>query len=146
MEKSHFTRDGRPILGRATLEERVTYRARALEQECIHFTGVLQETCRAGVRYWDIGPQPCLLQYDTGKHVCPHREFPAPDVAQANALRHEQEIEEALHTMHARMAAHQCLYCGEPYDALRQVGPCVYAVPCGHRQYQGRVPTEDRSA
>jgi uncharacterized Zn finger protein (UPF0148 family) len=33
-----------------------------------------------------------------------------------------------------------CIHCGTPLDKLEQVGRCVYARPCGCRQYQGRVP------
>jgi hypothetical protein len=33
-----------------------------------------------------------------------------------------------------------CLVCDEPISKLEQVGRSVYAVPCGHRQYQGWLP------
>lgn len=33
-----------------------------------------------------------------------------------------------------------CAICSKPFDLLEQVGRCVYARPCNHRQYQGRLP------
>lgn len=30
-----------------------------------------------------------------------------------------------------------CIHCGEDIDELEQIGRCVYARPCGHRQFQG---------
>lgn len=33
-----------------------------------------------------------------------------------------------------------CLHCDMPFNELKQVGRCVYAYPCGHRQYQGTLP------
>lgn len=35
-----------------------------------------------------------------------------------------------------------CLHCDMPFNELEQVGRCVYAYPCGHRQYQGTVPAK----
>lgn len=36
--------------------------------------------------------------------------------------------------------AETCIRCGKPIDNLEEVGRCVYARPCGCRQYQGKVP------
>lgn len=33
-----------------------------------------------------------------------------------------------------------CLHCDMPFNELEQHGRCVYAYPCGHRQYQGSLP------
>lgn len=33
-----------------------------------------------------------------------------------------------------------CIHCGMPFTELAQHGRCVYAYPCGHRQYQGTLP------
>lgn len=33
-----------------------------------------------------------------------------------------------------------CVRCGAPVRVYDQVGRCVYASPCNHRQYQGQVP------
>lgn len=33
-----------------------------------------------------------------------------------------------------------CIHCQKPFTTLTQVGRCVYASPCGCRQYQGKLP------
>ena len=33
----------------------------------------------------------------------------------------------------------RCLTCGVEITKVRQVKRCVYAEPCGHRQYQGKI-------
>lgn len=33
-----------------------------------------------------------------------------------------------------------CIHCNTIFSELKQVGRCVYAYPCGHRQYQGTLP------
>ena len=34
----------------------------------------------------------------------------------------------------------QCLVCDAAVATWSQVGRCVYALPCEHRQYQGKIP------
>lgn len=34
----------------------------------------------------------------------------------------------------------RCIHCDAPLEKLEQVGRCVYARPCGCRQYQGTLP------
>lgn len=41
--------------------------------------------------------------------------------------------------------ATHCLHCKQPIAHLEQVGRCVYARPCGCRQYQGRLPKLQRA-
>lgn len=38
------------------------------------------------------------------------------------------------------IAERRCVVCEEPVESYDEVGRCVYADPCGHRQYQGRAP------
>ena len=140
--KSHFTSDGHPIHGRATLDERITYTQNNLLGTCKYFNGIAQHTCVAGIRYWSVGPQPCIKEYDTGKHVCPLRQFPTDDEAHGAAVTRENGLDKALAQWDSRHLNHECVECGTPYERLRQRGPCVYADPCGHRQYQGRLPKE----
>lgn len=33
-----------------------------------------------------------------------------------------------------------CLHCGATITGMQQIGRCVYASPCGCRQYQGKLP------
>lgn len=47
---------------------------------CKHFTGVSNETCKAGVRYDDVKPLPCITEYLRGKpRVCDKYEEPSAD-------------------------------------------------------------------
>jgi hypothetical protein len=39
-----------------------------------------------------------------------------------------------------RIEEHICVSCLKPVEKYEEVGRCVYAEPCGHRQYQGRAP------
>ena len=39
-----------------------------------------------------------------------------------------------------RGESRECLVCNAPVESYREVRPCVYAEPCGHRQWQGRKP------
>jgi hypothetical protein len=39
-----------------------------------------------------------------------------------------------------RGESRECLVCKAPVESYREVRPCVYAEPCGHRQWQGRKP------
>ena len=43
----------------------------------------------------------------------------------------------------ARYENKQCVHCGQPWTSRHQIGACVYAEPCGHRQYQGRLSKEE---
>lgn len=45
-----------------------------------------------------------------------------------------------IRRMMADLEARRCVVCGEPVESYDQVRRCVYADPCGHRQYQGRAP------
>ena len=136
---AHFTRNAHPIHGRATFDERVTYRENELLGVCQNFNGISHRVCAAGVSYWPVGPQPCIQQYDTGKHVCPLRQFPTEEEAHSQAVTEEKDFAEAMAQWNNRHLNHECVECGTPYERLRQVGQCVYADPCGHRQYQGRL-------
>jgi hypothetical protein len=37
-----------------------------------------------------------------------------------------------------------CPHCHQPIEKRKQVGRCVYALPCNHRLYEGRLPKEER--
>ena len=51
----------------------------------------------------------------------------------------QAEIDAAMRQFHERIARNECFQCGTPLTAKRQVGPCIYAEPCGCRQGQGRL-------
>ena len=113
---------------------------------CNHFTGLVgHSACRAGVAYDDVKEPgdghgvmlPCIQGYE-GTIVCPKRELPtAEQIAQRDA-----EVADWLHRLAAatRGELKECLECRAPVERYVEVRPCVYAEPCGHRQWQGRAP------
>lgn len=120
------------------------------EQEatwCIHFNGIMQKVCRAGISYDDPrfgGRQesrrelPCLKNLPTDPtrtDLCPLAEYLTEEQARAKAA----ETEERLRVTLERMAQGFCPECDQKVERKRQVGPCIYAEPCGHRLGQGRL-------
>jgi hypothetical protein len=120
------------------------------EQEatwCIHFSGIMQKTCEAGVSYDDprFGPReqgrrelPCLKETPTDPtrtDLCPLSEYLTEEQARAKA----DEVGHRLATTLARMAAGYCPECDQKVESKRQIGRCIYAAPCGHRLGQGRL-------
>jgi hypothetical protein len=121
--------------------------------KCKHFTGIQNATCKRGVNYEElvgggrtgIGCRiPC-----TGDNGCAHapnikvvpcalREFPTPEEVQAEEEMIQVEIEKQL----TNLATDICPDCERPIEEYRQVGRSVYASPCGHRLYQGKVPSD----
>jgi hypothetical protein len=69
-------------------------------------------------------------------------------MAEPSSLNPEEEqavvvyLEQLARVM--RGESHACLVCQAPVEVYREVRPCVYAEPCGHRQWQGRKPREAR--
>jgi len=54
----------------------------------------------------------------------------------------ELEVQAMLDNYLADLDAHVCPQCKASIIQFRQVGRCVYASPCGHRLYQGKVPKD----
>ncbi len=54
----------------------------------------------------------------------------------------EKQIAEVIRRLNAvsRGESDLCIHCQQQFTELKQVGRCVYAYPCGHRQYQGTLP------
>ncbi len=112
---------------------------------CKYFTGYQEIVCKAGVTYRSLvgGPDlgwlrrlPCLLM--EGQHdqaICERFELPiAEELAES-----ERQAEEATRRFVAALEEGRCPHCEQVVERERQVGPCVYAEPCGHRMYQGRA-------
>lgn len=83
---------------------------RAAMRQCVHFTGVQHDCCKAGVNYHDLlgrGPgcfahMPCLG--DDGATVqCPNAKFPTQEEAEAELKEQDEAI---ARTMGAVRAAH----------------------------------------
>lgn len=108
---------------------------------CRHYNGigVSPYVCEAGVRYADVKVEaktmhdrfPC---FEGSSASCEARSF---YTAEEKAER-RRESDEYIERFFADITAGKCPHCGAVMSK-RQVGPCVYADPCGHRLYQGRV-------
>ena len=106
---------------------------------CVHFTGLMQQRCAAGVIYTEVkgdGPRWPCFQRDGVASACPHTRYPTPEEVAAQVA----ESDAALARFLADLAADRCPHCQTPITTYSQVGRCVYGAPCGHRLYQGRVP------
>lgn len=116
----------------------------ANENRCRHFTGVQNVICEAGIRYLDVRQdnEPLFRRFPCthieGGSVCPHWQ----PYTQEEIDETEARIASVIGKLNALTSgeSNECLVCGGKVSALRQVGRCVYADPCGHRQYQGSVP------
>jgi hypothetical protein len=108
---------------------------------CLHFNGFYQhEECRAGVNYTTVKDEtvspfgyPCFKDRPCST-TCTKAEF----MTEAQAKQSEAETLERLAERRRKLDANICPVCDQPMTK-RQVGPCVYAQPCGHRLYQGRL-------
>ena len=109
---------------------------------CRHYQGV-DMLCKAG-----MVPRVVMVQMPlTGAHLypcfeddgvpsaCPHVSYLTPEERQAAKEASEARVAKYL----ADLDANTCPFCGEAIAKREQVGRCVYASPCGHRLYQGRV-------
>jgi hypothetical protein len=124
---------------------------------CRHYRGIgrAQDThCAAGVAYIDVAQKsgvhedgrpypiltglPCVRtdRHDADAIPCAAREWPTP----AQIAEEEARITESVKEMTRRMAEQECIHCGAKVERYKEVRPCVYAEPCGHRQWQGRAP------
>jgi hypothetical protein len=144
MTTAHFTTTGHPIWGKATPEEHIAYETRRAQNRCLYFNGVQHNQCDGGVPYWPQGPQPCWRD-TVSPHTCPLQLFPSAALARHMAEAEVREMQGIIDSLRTRSANNQCLHCGEPWTTRRQVGPCIYAEPCGHRQGQGRLPKKEKT-
>lgn len=109
--------------------------------KCIHFRGIQHATCEAGVSMVSVRDAsqpgyrwPCLtLNERPAATTCELYREPTPEEIAADEAAWAARIEEAL----ARTKRGECSDCGTKVTAVRQVGRCVYAEPCGHRVGQG---------
>jgi hypothetical protein len=114
---------------------------------CRHFTGIQHKDCRAGVNYMSVrdtsgkgmAKWPCLDKGATT--TCSKRELPTEAEARATVDEREaawgrfmDEVEQGI-----------CATCHVKADDFVQVGPCIYAKPCGHRVGQGDAAQHKRA-
>jgi len=109
---------------------------------CVYFNGLQNKNCKEGVSYesvrapaleanraWDV---PCIHRSDLDN--CEQRVFPTPEQVEAD----DRAVREHLGEFLSAMSSGECPHCHQPMKK-KQVGPCVYADPCGHRLYQGQI-------
>lgn len=116
---------------------------------CRHFTGL-----QFGIGVTGLGSCAVGIDYRSKRDVsrpgmatwpCTDRDCPttcdkyAPNTPEEIAAD-EAETLAAIREVEERGARGECLHCGTPIARRVQVGPCIYAEPCGHRQGQGRLP------
>lgn len=122
----------------------VSMESRKRGESCVHFNGLMNKQCEAGVLYADVkepGEEvphiPCIEGYE-GIIVCEKRLMPTPEqIAERNAT-----IIEYLDRL-ARATSgelRECLECRVLVERYTEVGHCVYAEPCQHRQWNGKAP------
>lgn len=102
---------------------------------CAHFTGIHKRTCRAGVDYERAreGPQlACLVPAVT---ICASRELPTREQAEVLA----DQAEEQQRAFLAKVTMGICGTCEDESTDFRQIGKCIYSVPCGHRVGHGKA-------
>lgn len=114
---------------------------------CIHFNGVMNKECEAGISYDDPrfgGRQqarrelPCLKESpsdSTRTDLCDQCAYLTEEQARAKADESVRKTRAYLEKMQSGV----CPQCDRTIERERQVGRCVYADPCGHRMYQGRA-------
>lgn len=114
---------------------------------CVNYHGLYQKThCEAGVAYADVEREklpddtsrldrmPCFEREPCLSVPCAARRFPTPEErAERDRLSRESTIK-----FFAKIEQGICPDCDRTM-IKRQVGSGVYAAPCGHRLYQGKV-------
>lgn len=112
---------------------------------CRHYAGMHNtDTCRAGVRYADVRGanrnHPCFKDRCEGT-ACASQSFRTDE----EAWQAIEDSRSVLAEFVTKLATNVCPTCDQTVERQRQVGPCVYADPCGHRLYQGRVSQKEIS-
>lgn len=116
---------------------------------CKYFHGVQHEACDKGIKYIDVRQSeppglpaefPCLTANGT-KIKCPLAEFPS----EVEAMAQEAEIQAVIKGFFDDLKKGVCPRCQKPIERKQQVGQCVYAQPCGHRLYQGKVADDSET-
>lgn len=116
-------------------------------ENCKHFNGINNDRCKMDIPYgsfgWKRGTStvglPCLTSDHREKRPCALFVLPTADELQENSHTQDEAMKQWLAEANAREQRGECWHCGKPVTAKRQVGRCIYAVPCGCRVGQGRL-------
>lgn len=57
----------------------------------------------------------------------------------------EEEIGQAVRNYFNKLADGKCPFCDGQIVKEKQVGRCVYALPCYHRLFQGKAKTKEKT-
>jgi hypothetical protein len=120
-----------------------------LQDKCIHFNGMINKVCRAGVSYDSVQDRsqipnayPCLKgEWLSGEArpeattTCEQQQFLTDEEAQTKA----DEIYARARARMERESAGFCGSCDQKVEKKVQVGPCIYNDPCGCRVGQGTL-------
>ncbi len=138
----------REIIGYAGLRVANTRRERIMDRQpslryqlgdwCRHFNGIQHPTCRAGISYASM-PRPLPCFKSSCSEACNSASFLGEQELDVKVAEHEAAIRAFLSEMFEGVT---CPHCHAPIEGRRQVMGCIYAEPCGHRQYQGTLPKE----
>lgn len=129
---------------------------------CRHFSGLINKVCKLGIEYSTVARPsgirdtpmygqcyPCIafglpLAEEIIRDLqtaCAHSSFLTPEEEKAD----EERFRRKLAAWGEKIANNICPHCDQPMTK-RQVSRCVYASPCGHRLYQGKLTKEQSSA
>lgn len=112
-------------------------RVRRYMQRCVHFNGIQNDRCKAGVLYDDVNKDgkaiPCI-PLDAPQGSCKKFQYFTEEEARAKVQRQDESLDRTI----SRLAEGCCPICGQSVKH-RQSGACVYGVPCGHRLYQRKI-------
>lgn len=102
---------------------------------CIHFTGIANKKCKAGIEYDSFGPLkagviPCLRG---GSGTCQFCQYPTPEEVEAEVARGNTELKVALRVIDAAK---------EHYARTRQ-NPGVIKCPNGDHNLRYTVATSN---
>lgn len=109
-------------------------------RRCVHFNGVMNDACDAGINYHALlgdgvgcfARMPCFKD-EASTVICDKASFLTESEARARVNEHEKHIQEFIQQLNNSI----CPTCKIEVKQ-RQVGRCVYG-SCGHRLYQGAV-------
>jgi hypothetical protein len=116
---------------------------RKRDEKCRYFTGLMNTVCDADVDYSTVKKMP-QVPYTGGSILLPcfndagtscqqQSLYTAEEKAEQEA-RHKAVLDEFVRKVESGL----CVECGIKYTP-KQVGRCVYADECGHRQFQGKA-------
>lgn len=112
---------------------------------CRHYRGV-GKICEAGVNPQSVRVDvrktpgsrsilyPCF-ETDGVAHGCPQCSYYTQEERQAQREASDAAWRKFVDDLDNNI----CPFCGASIERRKQVGRCAYAVPCGHRLYQGRA-------